>query len=82
MRIYTFCMYLPFIIGIFLIFRQGTEMRHNKSLGIILSFKNLVLQKVKRDNTGIYTCGASNAEGTSQSNSFTLNVHCELFLIL
>ncbi|CAB4061642.1 unnamed protein product [Lepeophtheirus salmonis] len=47
---------------------------HNKSKGIIISGTSLVLQEVKRNATGSYSCTASNTEGDIISNTITLRV--------
>ncbi|KAF2368753.1 Immunoglobulin-like domain [Trinorchestia longiramus] len=56
-------------------YHNGTEVKTNRSSGIILSTRSLVLQSVARTASGSYTCGASNTQGTTLSNALTLNVH-------
>ena len=55
---------------------------HDVAAGVIISNQSLVLQDVKRDSSGIYTCVAHNIEGDGVSNPMTLNVRCEWTLVL
>ncbi|KAA0192602.1 hypothetical protein HAZT_HAZT007784, partial [Hyalella azteca] len=56
-------------------FHNGSEVKTNRSEGIILSTRSLVLQRVLKTASGQYTCGASNVQGSATSNAITLNVH-------
>lgn len=58
-------------------FKQGTELHHNVTAGVILSDQSLVLQNVVRQQAGDYTCLAVNNEGRGTSNPVTLRVRCE-----
>ena len=53
---------------------QEAPLYHNLSEGIIISNMSLVLQRVARSQSGIYTCVAHNSEGDGVSNPITLNV--------
>ncbi|CAL4120519.1 unnamed protein product, partial [Meganyctiphanes norvegica] len=55
-------------------FLNGEELRHNQSAGVIQSNQSLVLQHVTRSSSGLYTCTATNIEGTGKSNAVQLNV--------
>uniref|UniRef100_A0A1B6C6V9 Uncharacterized protein n=1 Tax=Clastoptera arizonana TaxID=38151 RepID=A0A1B6C6V9_9HEMI len=55
-------------------FHDGQEIRHNVTMGIILSDHSLVLQGVTRHTAGDFTCLAANSEGKGTSNPVTLSV--------
>ena len=57
-----------------------TPLISNPHAGIIISNQSLVLQDVKRQQSGIYTCVAHNIEGDGVSNPMTLNIRCKLSL--
>ena len=59
-------------------FQQGQLVKQNLKGGILLSGVNLVLQRVRRDSAGNYTCSATNELGTATSNSDELTVMCKL----
>lgn len=58
---------------------NGRELSHNVQKGVILSHQSLVLQKVTRADTGVYTCTAHNSEGDGVSNSINLNIKFKPF---
>ncbi|CAL4064614.1 unnamed protein product, partial [Meganyctiphanes norvegica] len=55
-------------------FLNGEVLMHNQSAGVIQINQSLVLQRVTRIFSGIYTCQATNIEGTGDSNAVKLNV--------
>lgn len=54
-------------------------MLHNITAGVILSDQSLVLQSLKKEKAGDYSCQAANVEGTTTSNVVTLRIQCEEF---
>ncbi|XP_066907688.1 nephrin [Halyomorpha halys] len=55
-------------------FHNGVLLNHNMSARLILINKSLVLQKVTRQSSGLYSCLASNGEGETRSSLFHLRV--------
>ncbi|XP_045615863.2 neural cell adhesion molecule 1-B [Procambarus clarkii] len=55
-------------------FLNGVELQQNVTAGVIQINQSLVLQKVGRHSTGLYTCRAVNVHGTATSNALQLNV--------
>lgn len=54
--------------------KDGQQVFQDMKAGIIVSQKNLVLQMVRRTSAGKYTCTASNALGTTVSNTVPLSI--------
>uniref|UniRef100_T1KVX8 Ig-like domain-containing protein n=1 Tax=Tetranychus urticae TaxID=32264 RepID=T1KVX8_TETUR len=63
----------PWITEVTWIF-NGSPLMSQPSSGIIISNQSLVLQKVKRQNRGYYSCSALNSEGIGSSDTFYLKV--------
>ena len=64
---------------------QGKRIEERSSgeeSGLIISGKSLVLQGVKRQQAGNYTCIVSNLEGDAESNSVILQILCEFSQLL
>lgn len=73
------CYYLHFItiVNKINIYPQGIALVQNATAGIVMSSQNLVLQKIKRENGGNYTCLASNDRGETTSSVVPLRVQCK-----
>lgn len=55
-------------------FHNGELLETNRSAGLLISGTSLVLQKVRRERAGVYTCAAHNSEGQGSSNAVSLNI--------
>ncbi|GBP65502.1 Nephrin [Eumeta japonica] len=55
-------------------YKDGVEIYHNATGGVIPSDQSLVLQSVTRASSGDYGCVAANAEGRGTSNPVSLQV--------
>lgn len=56
---------------------QNELVTQNLKAGILVSRKNLVLQRVHRTSAGNYTCTVSSEMGTTTSPPVALAVRCE-----
>ena len=56
---------------------QEELVTQNLKAGILVSRKNLVLQRVHRTSAGNYTCTVNNEMGTTTSSPVPLAVRCE-----
>ncbi len=56
---------------------QGKFVVENVPGGVLIGNQTLVLQNVRRDQAGLYTCVVSNTEGDGESNAQYLNVKCK-----
>ena len=68
---------LDVVFNLFFLPHQGRELIHNVQKKVIISNQSLVLQKVTRADSGVYTCTSHNAEGDGMSNSINLDVRCK-----
>ncbi|GAB6028132.1 hypothetical protein CHUAL_002350 [Chamberlinius hualienensis] len=53
---------------------QGKPLLNNVTSGVITSNQSLVLQKMRRNHSGLYSCAATNAEGEGESKEIRLQV--------
>ena len=56
---------------------QGKRIEEDLSKGVIISNQTLVLQSVKLNNAGLYTCVASNVVADGESNALHLDIKCK-----
>ena len=56
---------------------QHTRISQDLEAGILISNTALVLQRVQKELSGVFTCTASNIEGDTVSNTQTLTVKCK-----
>ncbi|XP_050733853.1 uncharacterized protein LOC127007182 [Eriocheir sinensis] len=55
-------------------YHNGSVVAHNQTSGVIVSRQSLVLQHLRREHAGTYTCGATNHEGQNTSNAVILSI--------
>ncbi|KAL5283989.1 hypothetical protein ACFFRR_006326 [Megaselia abdita] len=55
-------------------YRNGKEIQHNASVGILLTDQSLVLQSVSKTEAGDYTCAGINTEGKGTSTAVALKI--------
>ncbi|XP_050733461.1 uncharacterized protein LOC127007024 [Eriocheir sinensis] len=55
-------------------YHNGAVVAHNQTSGVIVSGQSLVLQHLRREHAGTYTCGATNHEGHNTSNAVILPI--------
>ena len=58
---------------------QNRTIGQDISKGILISGNSLVLQKIRREQAGNYSCYASNLEGDTQSKYIQIQVKCKFF---
>ena len=58
---------------------QNRTIGQDISKGILISGNSLVLQKIRREQAGNYSCYASNLEGDTQSRHIQIQVKCKFF---
>lgn len=61
---------------------QGEKVRTSDNDNVILRELELVLQKVSRKQKGMYTCQATNSQGTGSSPDFQLRITCKSHMYL
>ncbi|MPD05401.1 hypothetical protein E2C01_101141 [Portunus trituberculatus] len=61
---------------------QGGPVEHRVTKGIILQNQTLVLQNIRREAAGLYTCAAVNIEGEGESQPVNLRVKCEFIVFM
>ena len=61
---------------------QNRTIGQDISKGILISGNSLVLQKIRREQAGNYSCYASNLEGDTQSKHIQIQVKCKFFFQL
>ena len=57
--------------------RNGKPLEYSLEEGVIITNQSLVLQKVRRQESGLYQCEAVNSEGTGSSNTVQLPIKCK-----
>ncbi|KAA0195652.1 hypothetical protein HAZT_HAZT005813 [Hyalella azteca] len=57
-------------------FKEKKEVWQRSDAGVLVNGNNLVLQRVQRAHGGNYSCKATNAVATTESNPVALSVMC------
>lgn len=57
--------------------RDGQLLQSRPRSGLLLANRSLVLQQVRRDQAGAYSCRAQNTLGATTSNPFQLQINCK-----
>ncbi|XP_076325658.1 protein turtle homolog B-like isoform X2 [Tachypleus tridentatus] len=63
----------PWVTQVFWHF-EGQSLTSNSSIGIIITNQTLVIQRIRREHRGRYSCSAQNVEGLGVSNEIFLKV--------
>ena len=58
--------------------QDGRKVEQDLERGILVSGSSLVLQRVRREQAGNYSCRASNLQGDAVSNQKQISIKCEL----
>ena len=58
---------------------QGELIRPSRQNGILISNYSLVLQNVRLNDAGYYSCQAENYIGATESNKLELKIKCKFF---
>ena len=61
---------------------QGKPLKYSLEEGVIITNQSLVLQKVRRQESGLYQCQAINSEGTGSSNTVQLPIKCKFEIFM
>ena len=60
--------------------KNGEVIRPSRQAGIIIANYSLVLQNVRLNDAGFYSCQAENHIGATESNKVELKIKCKYFL--
>ena len=59
---------------------QGVELLSNRSAGLKVNQRSLIIYNITRHLSGALTCQAENAVGRGSSEELQVNVKCEFWL--
>ncbi|PRD24940.1 UNVERIFIED_CONTAM: hypothetical protein NCL1_42362 [Trichonephila clavipes] len=62
-------------------YSDDEQLATNLSRGILVNNQSLILQKVGRENRGMYRCQATNSEGEGESDVVKLDIQCKYGVI-